>query len=103
MLTEDYKSEALEKVNGISNEELKELLKSIGSKSKRDEWITRAVHVLRKVEFGGTELDYWDSDDACGDPYEDSCCPYCRVVDGHMGDCELHRLLEEAKDINGNQ
>ena len=22
-----------------------------------------------------------------------------RVVDGHMDDCELHRLLEEAKDI----
>ena len=21
--------------------------------NKRDEWITRAVHVLRKVEFGG--------------------------------------------------
>ena len=35
--------------------------------NKRDEWITREVHVLR--------------------------------VDGHMDDCELHRLLEEAKDI----
>ena len=67
--------------------------------NKKDEWITRAVHVLRKVEFGGTELDYGDSDDAWGDPWEDSCCPCCRVVDGHMDDCELHRLLEEAKDI----
>ena len=67
--------------------------------NKRDEWITRAVHVLRKVEFGGTELDYGDSDDAWGDPWEDSCCPCCRVVDGHMDDCELYRLLEEAKDI----
>ena len=35
--------------------------------NKKDEWITRAVHVLH--------------------------------VDGHMDDCELHRLLEEAKDI----
>ena len=66
--------------------------------NKRDEWITRAVHVLQKVEFGGTELDYGYSDDAWGDPWEDPCC---RVVDGHMDDCELHRLLEEAKDING--
>ena len=71
--------------------------------NKKDEWITRAVHVLRKVEFGGTELDYGDSDDAWGDPWEDSCCPCCRVVDGHTDDCELHRLLEEAKDIDGNQ
>ena len=70
-----------------------------GLMNKKDEWITRAVHVLRKVEFGGTELDYGDSDDAWGDPWEDSCCPCCRVVDGHMDDCELHRLLEEAKDI----
>ena len=38
--------------------------------NKRDEWITRAVHVLRKVEFGGTELDYGDSDDAWGDPWK---------------------------------
>lgn len=51
--------------------------------NKRDEWITRG-----------------DSDDAWVDPWEDSCC---RVVDGHMDDCELHRLLEEAKDIDGNQ
>ena len=55
--------------------------------------------MLRKVEFGETELDYGDSDDAWGDPWEDSCCPCCRVVDGHENDCELHRLLEEAKDI----
>ena len=34
--------------------------------NKKDEWITRAVHVLRRVEFGGTELDYGDSDDAWG-------------------------------------
>ena len=74
-----------------------------GLMNKRDEWITRAVHVLRKVEFGGTKLDYGDSDDAWGDPWEDSCCPCCRVVDGHMDDCELHRLLEEAKGIDGNQ
>ena len=40
--------------------------------NKKDEWITMAVHVLRKVEFGGTELDYGDSDDAWGDPWEDS-------------------------------
>ena len=53
------------------------------------------VLVLRKVEFGGTKLDYGYSDD----PWEDSCCPCCRVVDGHMDDCELYRLLEEAKDI----
>ena len=71
--------------------------------NKKDEWITMAVHVLRKVEFGGTELDYGYSDDVLGDPWEDSCCPCCRVVDGHTDDCELHRLLEEAKDINGNQ
>ena len=37
--------------------------------NKKDEWITRAVHVLRKVEFGGTELDYWYSDDVLGDPW----------------------------------
>ena len=48
--------------------------------NKKDEWITRAVHVLRKVEFGRTELDYGDSDDEWGDPWEDSCC---RVVDEH--------------------
>ena len=35
--------------------------------NKKDEWITRAVHVLRN--------------------------------DGHMDDYELHRLLEEAKNI----
>ena len=71
--------------------------------NKKDEWITRVVHVLRKVEFGGTEIDYGYSDDTLGDPWEDSCCPCCRVVNGHRDDCELHRLLEEAKDINGNQ
>ena len=99
MLTEGYKRKTLEKIRVMSSEELKELLKIIGSKPKKDEWITRAVRVLRKVEFGGTKLDYGDSDYAWGDPYEDSCCPCCRVVDGHMDDCELHRLLDEAKGI----
>ena len=49
MLTEDYKRKALEKIQGMSNEELKELLKDIGSKPKKDRWITRATHVLRRL------------------------------------------------------
>ena len=39
------------KEHRVSDSEQGELM------NKRDEWITRAVHVLRKVEFGGTELD----------------------------------------------
>lgn len=101
MLTEDYKRKALKKIEGMSNEELKELLKSIGSKPKKDEWITRAVHVLRKVEFSGTYTDYDDPYDPDSAAWEEPCCPYCGTTEEHEkgDDCELYKLLEEAKDI----
>lgn len=101
MLTKDYKRKALRKIERMSNEELKELLKSIGSKPKKDEWITRATHVLRKLEFSGTYIERDDPYSSDSPTWEVHCCPYCGTTNRHKrGDrCELHRLLEEAKDI----
>lgn len=101
MLTEYYKRKALEKIRVMSSEELKELLKIIGSKPKKDEWITRATHVLRKIEFSGTYIERDDPYSPDSLTWEGHCCPYCGTTDWHEnGDtCELHRLLEEAKDI----
>ena len=69
--------------------------------NKKDEWITRAVHVLRKIEFGGNYIERDDPYDPNSLTWEEHCCPYCGTTDEHEkgDDCELHRLLEEAKDI----
>ena len=104
MLTEDYKRKALEKIKGMSNDELKELLKNIGSKPKKDEWITRATHVLQKIEFSGTHIVRYDPRNPGSPNWEEHCCPYCGTTERHeRGNiCELHRLLEEAKKWSEN-
>ena len=100
MLTEDYKRKALKKIEGMSNEELKELLKIIGSKPKKDKWITRATHVLQKIEFSGTYIEREDPYSPNSPTCEVHCCPYCGTTYWHKkrDTCELHRLLEEAKE-----
>lgn len=63
-----------------------------------DQWITRAIQLLRKLEFSGTQVNYGDLwDQIRGLPNEYSCCPCCGGDGEHDDDCELHKLLEEAK------
>ena len=100
MLTEDYKRKALKKIERMSNEELKELLKIIGSKPKKDKWIARATHVLQKLEFSGTYIEREDPYSPNSPTWEVHCCPYCGTTEKHKRGnvCELYRLLKEAKE-----
>ena len=51
------KEHRMNEVNRLHASATGERQRTGGLMNKKDEWITRAVHVLRKVEFGGTELD----------------------------------------------
>ena len=68
--------------------------------TKKDQWITEAVQLLKRLEIAGTDVSY---DDDYSDPQINDCCPCCGCMHDHYDDCELNRLLKEAKDIDGNQ
>lgn len=73
--------------------------------TKKDQWITKAVQLLKQLETAGTDIsydDYYsDYDNYPCDPLISDCCPCCGCIGDHYDDCELNRLLKEAKDING--
>ena len=75
--------------------------------TKEHQWITKAVQLLKRLEIAGTDVsyddDYSDYDNYSRDPQINDCCPCCGCIGDHYDDCELNRLLKEAKDIDGNQ
>ena len=64
--------------------------------TKEQQWITKAVQLLKQMEFCGTNIDYGD----WREPYVDEhMCPICGCSGYHSDSYELQELLEEAKGI----
>ena len=68
--------------------------------TKEQQWITKAIQLLKQMEFCGTNINYGDCDDNWRKPYvNEHVCPICGCSGYHSDSCELQKLLEEAKGI----
>ena len=68
--------------------------------TKEQQWTTKAIQLLKQMEFCGTNINYGDCDDNWREPYADEhVCPICGCSGYHSDSYELQELLEEAKGI----
>ena len=62
--------------------------------------LTKAIRMLKQMEFSGANVDYGDHDDNWRYPYVDEhMCPICGCKEYHSDSCELQELLKEADGI----
>jgi hypothetical protein len=102
MLTEEFKKEAMDKLEESNTDSMVKTLESIGSVriTKEKQWITKAIQLLKQMEFSGTITEYDESYDGSLEPWETTrVCPICECQGYHSDLCELQELLEEAKGI----
>ena len=68
--------------------------------TKEKQWITKAVQLLKQMEFSSNIIEYEEMYDGSLEPWETTrVCPICECQGYHSDSCELQELLKEAEEV----